>query len=236
MTADDLTTVFTTRDALQAEMVRLALQEEGIAAALDNPLQAGFTGVLDVNVKVQTADADRARQVLSDLDATPDSCRLIVMTFNNVSTADEVQLALGRLERSDLIDIQDSVVIVRNLLGELSVKQMHHLTRDGALAGGLCGALLGAMFVSPALGFVAGVAAGAATGALTDIGIDDHFLEEVGESLRNMSSALVVLVRRGDPDKVKEELKEFEGTVIDTTLIHADEDRFQSALARHGSA
>ena len=153
------------------------------------------------------------------------------MTFDNASTADEVQIALQKLDQSHLIDVMDSVVVVKNLLGEVTLKQAHNLTQDGALAGGLCGAILGTMFLSPLLGFVAGAAAGAATGALSDIGIDDDFLQDVGESLRVMTSALVVLVRRADPELVLAELKKFEGTILETTLAHADAARFHSALS-----
>lgn len=238
MTADDLVTVFSTRDVLAADMIRMALQEEGIESRIDNEHQGGLTGVLDAKVYVMSSDVERAKEVIDDLDQVEsEPYRLVVISFEDEAAADRVQVALQQLEQSYLIDIKDSVVLVKNKSGELAVKQTYHLTRDGALIGGMLGALLGAMFMSPGLGFVAGAATGAATGALTDIGIDDKFLKEVGQSLRKLSSALVVLVRRADPEKVLTELDKFdEGSVLHTTLSHADEERLRAALQDDASA
>ena len=69
-------------------------------------------------------------------------------------------------------------------------------------------------------------------GGLTDIGIDDDFLEEVGRQIAPCSSALAILVRRADPDKVLAELKKFKGKVLKTTLSEEDEDRIREALAK----
>ncbi len=228
---DELTTVFKTRDVIEAEMVRMALDEQGIASEIENAHQAGLAGVLEAKVYVKSSDVEQAREVLSELDRVEsEPFRLIVVGFDRESTADEVQLAMRKMERSYLIDVKDSVVIVRHLNGEIDIKQSYHLTRAGALAGGVVGVLMGAIFMNPGIGLIAGAAAGAAAGALSDIGIKDEFLREIGESLRNASSALALLVRRADPEKVLAELKKFQGTVVHTTLSHADEERLRKAL------
>jgi uncharacterized membrane protein len=228
---DELITVFASRDVLEAEMVRMALLEQGIAAEIENAHQGGLAGVLDAKVYVKAEDVERAKQVMGEIDRVEsEPFRLVVMAFDNESTADEVQLALRNLEKSYLIDIKDSVVIIKHLNGEVAVKQTYHLTRAGALAGGLLGTLVGLIFMIPGIGLVAGAAAGAATGALSDIGIKDEFVQEVGDSLRHASSALAVLVRRADPEKVMAELEKFEGRVVHTTLSHADEERLRQAL------
>jgi uncharacterized membrane protein len=228
---DELITVFASHDVLEAEMVRMALKEQDISAEIDNAHQGGLAGVLDAKVYVKADDVERAKQVISEIDRVDsEPFRLVVMAFDNESTADEVQLALQKLEKSYLIDIKDSVIIVKHLNGEVALKQTYHLTRAGALAGGILGTLVGMIFMNPGIGLVAGAAAGAATGALSDIGISDEFLKEVGESLRNASSALAVLVRRADPEKVMAELEKFEGRVVHTTLSHDDEERLRHAL------
>jgi uncharacterized membrane protein len=229
---DKLITVFESHDVLEAEMVRMVLQEQDIPSEIENAHQAGFSGVLAAKVYVKADDADRAREIVSELDRVDsEPYRLVVMAFDNESTADEVQLAMRKLERSYLVDLKDSVVIIKHLNGEIALKQTYHLTRAGAVAGGVLGTLVGALFMNPGLGLVAGAAAGAVTGALGDIGINDEFLQEVGDSLRNASSALAILVRRADPEKVLAELGKFEGTVVQTTLSHADEERLRDALA-----
>ena len=228
---DELITVFTTRDLMEAEMIRMALNEEGIRCEIENEHQAGLTGILEMKVNVLDRDAERAKETINEMDQVEsEPFRLVVMAFDGETIADEVQLALQKLERSYLIDLKDSVVIVKNLNGDITIKQSYNLTKHGAIAGGVLGTLIGAIFLSPGIGLVAGTAAGAATGSLSDIGIDDQFLEDVGQSLQTKSSALAVLVRRADPDKVLAELEKFEGTVLQTTLSHDDEERLRAAL------
>ena len=231
MTSHEISQVFATRDVMQANMVRLALEEEGIKCQIDNEHQAGLTGVLEMSVFVPADQEERASEVIAKLEAVQqEPYSLVVVAFDSPHTADEVQLTLRKLEKSYLIDIDDSVVIVRDLAGRVDIKQTHNLTTDGAFAGGLCGAIVGALCMSPIAGLIAGTAAGAAVGKLEDIGVDDEFLTEVGESLQPSSSALAVLVRRAEPDQVLAELEKFEGRVVKTTLSHADEERLRAAL------
>lgn len=67
MTSDELTTVYTTNHTPDAEMVRLALEEEGLAAYIDGAQQAGLTGVLDVHVRVAQADVEQARRLIDEM-------------------------------------------------------------------------------------------------------------------------------------------------------------------------
>ncbi|HEV3341238.1 MAG TPA: DUF2007 domain-containing protein [Pirellulales bacterium] len=63
---DELQTVFTTTYPAQAEMVRMALQDEGIPAFVDGAKQAGFTGALAVHVSVAKKDATRAEAFIEE--------------------------------------------------------------------------------------------------------------------------------------------------------------------------
>lgn len=236
MASHELRTVFTTRDQMRADMIRMALNEQDIVCEIENEHQAGLAGVLEMKVNVRAEDEDRAKEVLGGLETAEHRSRtLVVMAFKDITVAEEVQLAIRKLEHSHLMDIVDSVIITRAATGDVSIKQSTNLTKDGAFVGGICGTIVGAMFMSPVIGLVAGAAAGAAAGALEDIGIDDGFLKEVGESLQPSSSALAVLVRRAGPDQVIAELEKFEGTVIHTTLSHSDEQRLRDALGHPSS-
>ena len=64
MTDNESATVYTTTNPADAEMVRLALAEEGLAAFVDAPAQGGLVGVLQVHVCVPRHDAERARRVI----------------------------------------------------------------------------------------------------------------------------------------------------------------------------
>ncbi|MFL5341303.1 MAG: DUF2007 domain-containing protein, partial [Gemmataceae bacterium] len=64
MSADDLVTVFTTNDSALANIVANELRDEGIPAEVEGGNQAGFTGVLDVEVQVKASDAERAAELI----------------------------------------------------------------------------------------------------------------------------------------------------------------------------
>lgn len=233
MSSHEIRAVFATRDITQANLVRMSLGERDIPCQIENEHQAGLAGVLEMRIHVSADDEENARQVISELEALQqEPYSLVVMAFDYVTTAEEVQLTLRKLEKSYLIDINDSVVVIRDALGAIEIKQSHNLIEDGTFAGGLCGAIVGSLCLSPIVGLVAGAAAGAAAGKFEDIGIDDGFLQQVGQSLQPSSSALAVLVRRAEPDQVLAELRKFEGRVLHTTLSHADEEELRNVLQK----
>jgi uncharacterized membrane protein len=100
------------------------------------------------------------------------------------------------------------------------------------LSGSFWGLLIGMIFLNPLLGVAVGAGAGALSGKLSDIGISNNFMEELGETLKNNSSALFVLVRKVTPDKVMEELKGFGGKVLKTSLTADKEETLRKALEK----
>ncbi len=156
---------------------------------------------------------------------------LIVIGFPDEFKADEVLLDLRKLEREYLIDLEDAAIVVRNKDGKVRVRQSQELITAGALSGGFWGLLIGLIFLQPLLGLF-GAAVGALSGALTDIGIDDNFIRELGNTIEPGTSAIFVLVRKSTPDKVLEDLSKFEGKVLQTSLSHEDEEKLQAALTK----
>ena len=156
---------------------------------------------------------------------------LIVTGFPDEFKADEVLLDLRKLEREYLIDLEDAAIVVRNRHGKVKVKQTQELVASGALSGGFWGLLIGMLFLHPLLGLF-GAAVGAISGALTDIGIDDNFIRELGNTIEPGTSAIFVLVRKSTPDKVLDDLSKFEGKVLRTSLSHEDEAKLQAALTK----
>jgi uncharacterized membrane protein len=145
--------------------------------------------------------------------------------------AEEVRLALLKMQKQYLIDLEDAVVVVRDEKGRVRLRQMYNLTAAGAARGGFWGALIGLVFLNPLFGFAVGAAAGAVSGALTDVGIDDAFMKKLGETLKPGTAALCVLIRQMTPDKVVEEIKPFGGTLIMTNLCNENEAKLREALA-----
>lgn len=156
---------------------------------------------------------------------------LIVIGFQDEFKADEILIELRKLEREYLIDLEDAAIVVRNKAGKVKVKQTQELVTSGALTGGFWGLLIGLIFLHPMLA-IFGAAAGALSGALTDIGIDDNFIREIGETIEPGTSAIFILVKKSTPDKVLDELSQFEGKVLRTSLSKEDEAKLQAALTK----
>lgn len=156
---------------------------------------------------------------------------LIAVGFKDEFKADEVLIDLKKLEREYLIDLEDAAIVVRNKQGKVKIKQTQELVASGALSGGFWGLLFGVIFLHPMLALF-GAAVGALSGALTDVGIDDEFVREIGNTLEPGTSAIFILVRKSTPDKVLEEISKFEGKVLRTSLSREDEAKLQAALTK----
>lgn len=157
---------------------------------------------------------------------------LIVLAFQEQEKAEAVLNDLQRMEAEHLIDLEDAAIIRHQKNGKVKLKQTYNLIASGAMGGSFWGLLIGLLFMSPIVGILTGSVAGAATGALSDIGIDDAFMKDLGQSLKPDTSALFVLVRKITPDKVMAELHKYagEGTVLRTSLSIADEEKLREVL------
>lgn len=156
---------------------------------------------------------------------------LVVIGYENEIKAEEVRLALLKMQKEYLIDMGDAVVVVRDDKGKVRLRQMYNLTALGAVGGGFWGTLIGMLFLNPLFGMAVGAGWGAIAGALRDAGIDDNFMKNLAENLKPGSAALCVLVNQVTPDKVLEEIRPFGGTVIQTNLSHENETKLRDALA-----
>ena len=152
------------------------------------------------------------------------------IAYDDPQKAQEVRLALVKLQREYLIDMEDAVVAVKNEEGKIKLHQAVNLTAAGAVSGGFWGSLIGLLFLNPLLGAAVGASAGAVSGALTDIGIDNDFMKKLADGLQPNTSVLFVLVRKATPDKVVDEVKQYGGTLLQTSLSHDDEAKLQAAL------
>ncbi|MBX3502528.1 MAG: DUF1269 domain-containing protein [Alphaproteobacteria bacterium] len=167
---------------------------------------------------------------------------LVVVGFDNPQEADRALTELGWLQKEYLIDLEDAVVAIRTADGRVRLKQSVNLVASGAaggaLWGGMFGALIGLLFLNPLIGLITGAAFGAGSGALSgklaDYGIDDDFIRSIGQTLRPDTSALFVLVRKIQPEKVLAELKGLRGRVIRSSLSPEQEERLREALSNSG--
>ena len=164
---------------------------------------------------------------------------LVVIGFENTHKAEEVLWRLRALKSEQLIDLEDAVVVVRDEKGEVHLKQsfnlIHFDSSSGLLSGGLLGAFVGMLFLNPAagmlIGSMLGAGAGALSGSLSDYGLDDDFIESLGKTIPLNSSALFILIRKGQPDELLAELSDIKGKILQTTLSPDQEKRLRKALA-----
>lgn len=157
---------------------------------------------------------------------------LVAVVFDDPANAFEMRTALFKMQKQHLIELQDSVVVLRDDKGRIKLDQATNLTSAGAVGGGFWGMLIGFIFLNPLLGAAVGAAAGALSGKLSDIGVDDKMMKEMAKSLQPGSGALFVLLRRATADKVLEGLKDFagKGKIYQTSLNKDDEGALREAL------
>ena len=157
---------------------------------------------------------------------------LVVIGFDDEHKAFELRAELVKLQKEYLIEMEDVVVVTKDDKGKVKLHQALNLTAAGAVGGTFWGMLIGMIFLNPLVGAAVGAGAGALSGKLRDIGIGDNFMKELGETLRNDTSALFVLVRKVTPDKVLEGLKGFKGKVIQTSLSKDREEELREVLEK----
>lgn len=163
---------------------------------------------------------------------------LVAIGFDGPLKAEEVLWRLRALKRQHLIDLEDAVVAVRDETGEVQLRQSINLATleasSGLLSGGLLGTLVGMVFMNPMAGFLLGgmfgMGAGALAGSLSDYGISDDFIKSLAETIPASSSALFILVRKSQPDKILAELSDIRGRVLKTTLSPEQEARLRAAM------
>ena len=159
---------------------------------------------------------------------------LVVVGFPKAEEAEQVRRELVDIQREQLIALEDAVVVEHDSEGQVHLRQAINLTATGALGGGFWGSLVGLLFLNPLLGAAVGAGVGAASGSLSDIGINDGFMRELGETLPRGSAALCLLVREATPDRVIERLRAHapHAKLLRSNLSHKDEDQLRELLER----
>ncbi len=164
---------------------------------------------------------------------------LVCIAFPDPNTADMALNKLQALQKEYLVELEDACVVVRDGAGQVHLKQAVQLVKPAAIGGAgfgaLWGTMIGLLFLNPLAGLVVGAGIGAGSAALsasmTDYGISDDFIRQLGSTIAPNSSALFVLLRKINADKVLPELSQFQGRVLRTSLSDADEQRLRKALS-----
>ena len=171
--------------------------------------------------------------------------QLVCIAFKDSSTADRVLNELRAMEKNYVLDLEDAVIVVRDMDGKVHLKQCVDVfggtTTHGVSLGVLWGGLMGLLFMNPLAGLIGSLAGGAGAGAVTtvasefgllsDYGIPDNFIKELGSTIKQGTSAIFLLIRSADQDKLLAGFSSYEGTILKTSLSKEQEEKLRAALA-----
>jgi uncharacterized membrane protein len=159
---------------------------------------------------------------------------LSVLKFNDLNGADRVLLALQGLQERQMITLEDAAVVSWPLGSKKpTTRQLHGTAGAAAGWGAFWGFLFGLLFFVPFLGAAIGAGMGALTGSLADVGISDDFIRQVREKVVPGTSALFALTSGATaPDRVIDELKQYDFEIISTNLPEEQERQLREAFAQ----
>jgi len=159
---------------------------------------------------------------------------IVVLGFENRYGAEAMLDDVHRWQEEGLIEVEDAVLAVAEADGQVEIQQTHR-SESGkfALRGGGVGLVAGALLGGPILGLFAGVTAGALKGRGRDkvYGLDDDFVRAASGWVRPERSALFLLVRGADAERLRAELGPLTATVLTTTLDPEQERLLRQVLA-----
>lgn len=156
--------------------------------------------------------------------------QLVVLTFDDMDTAEKVHQSLVSAKKQGLVQIDDAAVVVKDEEGKVKVdNQVARGTWISTAVGGGLGLLIGAIFF-PIGGLVLGLAGGALVAKAMDLGVDGKFVDEVSEKIQPGTSALFIMAEDANTAAILAVLREYEGHVLQTTLDTEAEEAIKKAL------
>lgn len=160
---------------------------------------------------------------------------LAVIAYSDQNTAEAAAEALRRLEQESLVEVQDVAWVTKQANGRMKLHQASTATGQGAAGGAFWGFVFGLLFFAPYVGSAVGAATGALAGHFTHLGIDQKWLNEVASAIPADGSALFVMVRNTNVERVLPRMAAFGGTVLKTNFTTEQQQALQEALAQSGS-
>jgi uncharacterized membrane protein len=157
---------------------------------------------------------------------------LIAIVYDKEQTGFDALNELGELQKQQLLTLADAAVATKDEKGKVKIKQTleNQVSGTAAIWGGFWGLLIGLLFLAPIFWGLIGALLGYIMGKAGDVGIDDKFIKEVGDSLDIGQSALFMLVVEATTDKVLDAMSKFGGKVYQTSLSNEDEEKLKKAL------
>ncbi|MFE6747469.1 DUF1269 domain-containing protein [Kitasatospora purpeofusca] len=156
---------------------------------------------------------------------------LTVWRFPTATGADEALDTLQKLQRQELIKVEDGAVVSwPDGARKPRTRHLGDMVGMGAVGGAFWGFILGLIFFVPLLGAALGAAGGALGGHLAHVGIDDDFVRQVREKVTPGTSALFVLSSDAVVDRVRAEFVGRQAELLETNLSAEEEARLREAF------
>ena len=146
---------------------------------------------------------------------------LIAFIFENESGAKLLESELLEAQRSEKLGVSDAALVVRQEDGRPVLSHAANLVGRGSMGGIFWGFILALVFWAKWWGLSVG-------GALGDLGLDDEFVNDVGEGVGKGHSALLALVEDGMVESVLEAAEASNPIIVRTTFSQADEQVLQA--------
>jgi uncharacterized membrane protein len=154
---------------------------------------------------------------------------LVAITFGTADDAFAALRSVRALESEGRLGIEDTAVVSKAEDGSIEVKnEMSGGTETGAAVGAVLGALLITVF--PVVAIVGGAVVGGLVGRAAAPGIDGRFVKEVEDGLAPGGSALFLLLKRNEPGLLIGAMRQYSGTVVQTSLDEEAEAALRDAL------
>ena len=139
------------------------------------------------------------------------------------------------MQKEYLIELEDIAWVTKKPDGKLKLHQGTSLTGIAASGGAMWGFIFGLLFLAPLAGMAIGAAAGGVVGHFSDLGIDNKWIKEVSSAIPAGGSALFVMARNSQNERVLPEMAKFGGTVLKTSLSDEQQAALEEALSSNAA-
>jgi uncharacterized membrane protein len=157
--------------------------------------------------------------------------QLIVVTFDDEDQAQGLHDELIKLDKQKIIQLKDTVFVIKNEDGELEKHETaHHEKRTGTISGGVIGGVIGIVLGGPIIGLAGGSVIGRWIGKKMDLGVDEGTIQSISDDLNEGQIALFILGSAEHAATIIETFRHYHGTIVSTTLDTEMHDRLQKAL------
>ena len=153
---------------------------------------------------------------------------LVAITFPGEGDAKAALGSVRSLEHDGGIGVEDTAVVNKDADGKVHVKnEASSGTETGAAVGAVLGSLL---FVVFPIGIIGGAIVGGLVGRAAAPGVDGSFVKEVEDGLAPGGSALFLLIKSGDPGLLIAAMRQYQGTLVQTSLDEEEEEALRQSL------